>query len=90
MRELLGNLKNRSRSEKVSTKVPIEFAENPQLVPGATTSGAETQSRSESNSTSTETSLGGRISNAVGENVNEHREQDSEDNLEFLMIERQI
>jgi hypothetical protein len=97
VRELLG--KNNSRSEKVSTKAAIKFAENPQLVPG-TTSGAEAQSGSNMASTS----LGVRVLNVVGENVNEdasgEREvgvekmgQDldlEEYNLEFPTIERQL
>jgi hypothetical protein len=95
VRELLG--KNKSRSEKVSTKVPIQFAENPQQaqLPG-TTSGAETQSGSNMELNS----LGERILNVVGENVNEDGErgvgvekmgQDLEEcNLEFPMIERQF
>ena len=91
MRELLG--KNKSRSETESTKAPIEFAENPQL-PG-TTSGAGTQLGS-----NMETSLGERILNVVGENVNEDGErgvgvekigQDLEEcNLEFPIISRQF
>ena len=99
MRELLG--KNKSRSEKVSTNAPIEFAENPQLVlPGtaSTTSRAETQSRSNMELTS----LGERILIVVGENVNEDGEQGlgvgvekmgqdlEESNVEFPMIERQL
>ena len=93
MRELQG--KNKS---KVSTKAPIEFAENPQLPPG-TTSGAETQPGLNMELTS----LGERILNVVGENVNEDGErgvgvekmmpvgQDLEEcNLEFPMIERQL
>ena len=96
MRELLG--KNNSRSEKVSTKAAIQFAENPQL-PG-TTSGAEAQSGSNMESTS----LGERVLNVVGENVNEDdsgerevgvgnmgQNLDSEDyNLEFPIIKRQL
>jgi hypothetical protein len=96
VREMLG--KNKSRSG-VSTKAPIEFAENPQLVPetATTTIGAESQSGSNMD-------LGERIlQNVVGENVNEDGQrgvvgvektrQDLEDlecNLEFLLIERQI
>ena len=86
MRELLG--KNKSGSEKVSTKEPIEFAENPQLQ--GTTSGAETQSGANMELAS----LGERILNVNG---NEHGErvkkmgQDLEEcNLEFPMIERQL
>ena len=99
VRELLG--KNKSRSEKVSTNAPIEFAENPQLVlpeTASTTSRAETQSRSNMELTS----LGERILIVVGENVNEDGEQGlgvgvekmgqdlEESNVEFPMIERQL
>ena len=97
MRELLG--KNKSRSEKVLIKAPIEFAENPQ--PGiASIPGAETQSHSNVESTS----LGGGmlVLNVVRENVNEDGEQgvgaekvgqdleELECNLEFPIIERQL
>lgn len=91
VRELLG--KNKSRSERVSiNNVPIEFADNPQLVLGtaSTTSRAETQSHSNMELTS------------LGENVNEDEEQGlgvgvekmgrnlEECNVEFPMIERQL
>ena len=88
MRELLG--KNNFRSQKASTGVPIDFAENPQL-PG--TSGAATQSGSNIELTSS----GERALNMVGENVNGERgvgvekmgqHSDLED--EFPMIERQF
>ena len=94
MRELLD--KNKSRLEKVSTKAPIEFAENPQL-PGtvSTASGAETQSPNKEF-----TSLEERILNVVRVNVNEDGEQGvgvekmgqdlEECNLEFPIIERQL
>ena len=90
VRELL----DKSRSEKVSTKAPIEFAENPQLPETATTSGAASESQSCS-----KMEFG---SNMVGENVNDSEDvrqgvrvekmgQDLEDcNLEFLIIEKQI
>jgi hypothetical protein len=96
VRELLG--KNKTRSEKVSTNAPIEFAENPQLVPGtaSTASRAETQSRSNMELTS----LGERILISVKENVNEEGEQGvgvekmgqdlEECNVKFPMIERQL
>jgi hypothetical protein len=93
VRELLG--KNQSRSERVSTKAAIEFAENPQL-PRTTpsSSGAETQLVG---SNMELTSLGARLSNGVGENVNGEGErgpgvgQDLEEwNLEFPIIERQL
>ena len=102
MRELLG--KNKSRSEKVlslSTKAPVEFAENPQL-PG-TKSGAETQSSSNMELTSLgepEIILNVPV---VGETVSEDGEQGAgvenmgvlgqdleECNLEFQMTERQL
>ena len=99
MRELLG--KNDSRSEQVLTKAAIEFAGNPQRpqLPG-TTSGAEAQSGSNMESTS----VGERILNMVGENMNEDssgerevgveimgQNLDSEEfNLEFPIIKRQL
>ena len=88
MRELL----DKSRSEKVSTKAPIEFAENPQLPETTTKSGAESQS-----GLNMELGL-----NTVGENANEDGRrgvgvqvekmgQDLEEcNHEFLIIEKQI
>lgn len=85
MRELLG--KNKSRLERVSTKAPIEFAENPQQPGSATTSQA-----------GAETPLGSNMEE-VGENVNEDGQrlgvekmgQDLEEcNPEFLIIERQF
>ena len=91
VRELI----NKSRSEKVSTKAQIEFAENPEIL-AATTSGAERQSGS-----NMELGL-----NIVGENVNENGQrgvegvevekvgvigQDLEEhNPEFLKIEKQF
>lgn len=76
MRELLG--KNISRPEKVSIKAAIKFAENPRL-PG-TTSGAEAQSGSSMESTS----LGERILNVVGENVNEDASREREVGVEMM------
>ena len=87
MRELLG----KSKSEKVLTNAPIEFAENPQL-PGtvSTTSRAEAQSLSNMELTS----LGERILIVVRENVNEGVEKMGQDleacNVEFPTIERQL
>lgn len=87
MRELL----DKSRSEKVSTKAPIEFAENPET---ATTSGAQAERQSGSNMV-----LGLSM---VGENVNENGRREvgveveklgqdlEEHNLEFLIIEKQF
>ena len=79
-----------SRSENLSTKAPIEFAENPKRPETATTT---------SGAGSGAVELG---SKKVGENVNEDERrgvgagtenmgQDVEEsNLEFLIIERQI